>query len=198
MWPYPRILAHRGGGTLAPENTLAALRCGLAYGYRAVEFDVMLARDGVPVVDARSRNWAARWRAAAPVPDHYGGATGADGGGQPGWRAVRGRGRAHVRGRGRLIARRRHLDEYRDQARLRLRRADGRGGGARHAHVLCGGNRRRGQLPLLSSFSIAAWKAARPAAPDCARPAGQSTYPPIGRNGRRNWAWWRSIATTKH
>ncbi|MGK5054355.1 glycerophosphodiester phosphodiesterase [Janthinobacterium sp. RB2P8] len=50
MWPYPRTLAHRGGGTLAPENTLAALRCGLAYGYRAVEFDVMLAADGVPVV----------------------------------------------------------------------------------------------------------------------------------------------------
>ncbi|MDN2679543.1 glycerophosphodiester phosphodiesterase [Janthinobacterium sp. SUN033] len=50
MWPYPRTLAHRGGGTLAPENTLAALRCCLAYGYRAVEFDVMLASDGVPVV----------------------------------------------------------------------------------------------------------------------------------------------------
>ncbi len=50
MWPYPRILAHRGGGKLAPENTIAALRCGLAHGYRAVEFDVMLARDGVPVV----------------------------------------------------------------------------------------------------------------------------------------------------
>ena len=50
MWIYPNILAHRGGGKLAPENTLAALRCGLDYGYRAVEFDVMLARDGVPVV----------------------------------------------------------------------------------------------------------------------------------------------------
>jgi len=50
MWPYPRTLAHRGGGTLAPENTLAALRCGLAFGYRAVEFDVMLAADGVLVV----------------------------------------------------------------------------------------------------------------------------------------------------
>ena len=24
-WPYPRVVAHRGGGTLAPENTLAAL-----------------------------------------------------------------------------------------------------------------------------------------------------------------------------
>jgi len=50
MWPYPKRLAHRGGGTLAPENTVAALRCGLAHGYRAVEFDVMLAGDGVPVI----------------------------------------------------------------------------------------------------------------------------------------------------
>lgn len=50
MWPYPRILAHRGGGTLAPENTYAGLRCGMQAGFRAIEFDVMLARDGVPVL----------------------------------------------------------------------------------------------------------------------------------------------------
>jgi glycerophosphoryl diester phosphodiesterase len=50
MWPYPRILAHRGGGTLAPENTLAGLRRGMGAGFRAIEFDVMLARGGVPVV----------------------------------------------------------------------------------------------------------------------------------------------------
>ncbi|WP_137175011.1 glycerophosphodiester phosphodiesterase [Massilia sp. HP4] len=50
MWPYPRVIAHRGGGTLAPENTLAAVRCGIDHGYRAIEFDVMLARDKVPVV----------------------------------------------------------------------------------------------------------------------------------------------------
>lgn len=50
MWPYPKIVAHRGGGTLAPENTFAGLRCGLAYGFHAVEFDVMLSRDGLPIV----------------------------------------------------------------------------------------------------------------------------------------------------
>ena len=49
-WPYPRQVAHRGGGTLAPENTLAGLRCGLEHGFRGVEFDAMLARDGVPVL----------------------------------------------------------------------------------------------------------------------------------------------------
>ncbi|HEY8100154.1 MAG TPA: glycerophosphodiester phosphodiesterase [Burkholderiaceae bacterium] len=50
MWPYPKILAHRGGGTLAPENTIAGLACGVAHGFHAVEFDVMLAKDGVPVL----------------------------------------------------------------------------------------------------------------------------------------------------
>ncbi|MBP0597635.1 glycerophosphodiester phosphodiesterase [Herbaspirillum sp. LeCh32-8] len=50
MWPYPKILAHRGGGTLAPENTLAGFRTGLQFGYRAAEFDVMLTRDEVPIL----------------------------------------------------------------------------------------------------------------------------------------------------
>src|SRR5688572_5135746 len=50
MWPYPRIIAHRGGGILAPENTMAGLRRGLELGYRGVEFDVMLSRDGVPIL----------------------------------------------------------------------------------------------------------------------------------------------------
>ena len=49
-WPGPRVLAHRGGGSLAPENTLAALRAGQALGARGVEFDVMLSRDGVPLL----------------------------------------------------------------------------------------------------------------------------------------------------
>lgn len=50
MWTYPKVIAHRGGGTLAPENTLAGMRCGLEHGYRAVEFDVMLSSDGVPIL----------------------------------------------------------------------------------------------------------------------------------------------------
>jgi len=49
-WPYPRIVAHRGGGALAPENTLAALRLGASLGFRGAEFDVMLAADGTPVL----------------------------------------------------------------------------------------------------------------------------------------------------
>lgn len=49
-WLFPRVVAHRGGGALAPENTLAAMRCGVQHGFRAVEFDVMVAHDGVPVV----------------------------------------------------------------------------------------------------------------------------------------------------
>lgn len=45
-WPYPPLIAHRGAGRLAPENTLAAFRLGHAYGYRAFEFDVKLSSDG--------------------------------------------------------------------------------------------------------------------------------------------------------
>lgn len=44
-WPFPRIIAHRGGGSLAPENTLAAIRLGQSLGYTAHEFDVKLTLD---------------------------------------------------------------------------------------------------------------------------------------------------------
>ncbi|MBU3739111.1 MAG: glycerophosphodiester phosphodiesterase, partial [Rhodoferax sp.] len=47
-WPYPRWIAHRGAGKLAPENTLAAFRLGAAHGYRMFECDVKLSSDGVP------------------------------------------------------------------------------------------------------------------------------------------------------
>ncbi|HVF30816.1 MAG TPA: glycerophosphodiester phosphodiesterase family protein [Pyrinomonadaceae bacterium] len=45
-----KIIAHRGASAHAPENTLAALRLALESGADGVEFDVQLARDGVPVV----------------------------------------------------------------------------------------------------------------------------------------------------
>ena len=47
-WHYPRWVAHRGAGKLAPENTLAAFRLGASYGYRMFECDVKLSADGVP------------------------------------------------------------------------------------------------------------------------------------------------------
>jgi glycerophosphoryl diester phosphodiesterase len=47
-WPYPRWVAHRGGGKLAPENTLAAFRMGASHGYRMFECDVKLSFDDVP------------------------------------------------------------------------------------------------------------------------------------------------------
>lgn len=50
VWRYPRLIAHRCGGALAPENTLAGLRIAARIGCRAVEFDAMLCADGVPVV----------------------------------------------------------------------------------------------------------------------------------------------------
>lgn len=44
----PRWIAHRGGGALAPENTLAGIRLAARMGFRAVEFDVMLSADASP------------------------------------------------------------------------------------------------------------------------------------------------------
>ncbi len=44
-WPYPSIVAHRGGGKLAPENTLAAIDTGARHGHTMIEFDVKLSQD---------------------------------------------------------------------------------------------------------------------------------------------------------
>ncbi|XTZ38693.1 glycerophosphodiester phosphodiesterase [Salmonella enterica] len=45
-WPYPHIVAHRGGGKLAPENTLAAIDVGASFGHKMIEFDAKLSKDG--------------------------------------------------------------------------------------------------------------------------------------------------------
>ena len=44
------VIAHRGATAHAPENTLAAFRLAVAEGADAVELDVHLTHDGVPVV----------------------------------------------------------------------------------------------------------------------------------------------------
>lgn len=46
----PLVFAHRGGSTLAPENTLAAFDNGLRLGADGLELDVHLSKDGVVVV----------------------------------------------------------------------------------------------------------------------------------------------------
>ncbi len=47
---WPRILAHRGASSLAPENTIAAFSLARKLGAKGVEFDVHLARTGEAVV----------------------------------------------------------------------------------------------------------------------------------------------------
>lgn len=47
---YPRIIAHRCGGALAAENSLAGLAAAARIGCGGVEFDTMLSADGVPVL----------------------------------------------------------------------------------------------------------------------------------------------------
>ena len=73
FWPYPRWIAHRGAGKLAPENTLAAFKLGASHGYRMFECDVKLSLDDVlfllhdatldrttnAIGDARAQNWQA-------------------------------------------------------------------------------------------------------------------------------------------
>ncbi|MGH9312835.1 MAG: glycerophosphodiester phosphodiesterase [Vicinamibacterales bacterium] len=48
--PRPLVLAHRGGCTLGPENTLTAFERGFAAGADGFEIDVRLSRDGEIVV----------------------------------------------------------------------------------------------------------------------------------------------------
>lgn len=50
MTALPLIIAHRGASAHAPENTLAAFRMAVDAGADGIEFDVRLAKDGVPVV----------------------------------------------------------------------------------------------------------------------------------------------------
>jgi glycerophosphoryl diester phosphodiesterase len=48
--PTVLIIGHRGAAAVAPENTLVSFERALSDGADGIEFDVRLARDGVPVV----------------------------------------------------------------------------------------------------------------------------------------------------
>lgn len=49
-WPYPTLIAHRGAGKYAPENTLSAIRLGAAHGFQMMEYDVKLSQDGEAIL----------------------------------------------------------------------------------------------------------------------------------------------------
>lgn len=74
-WPYPRWVAHRGAGKLAPENTLAAFRLGAQYGYRMFECDAKLSSDGVPFLmhDATLDRTTNAKEVFGPAPSNVGG-----------------------------------------------------------------------------------------------------------------------------
>ncbi|HEY8051025.1 MAG TPA: glycerophosphodiester phosphodiesterase family protein, partial [Ramlibacter sp.] len=74
-WPYPRWVAHRGAGKLAPENTLAAFRLGAQYGYRIFECDAKLSADGVPFLmhDATLDRTTNAREVFGPAPSKVGG-----------------------------------------------------------------------------------------------------------------------------
>ena len=47
-WLQVKVIAHRCGGAMAPENSLAGLAAAARHGVHSVEFDVMLSADGEP------------------------------------------------------------------------------------------------------------------------------------------------------
>lgn len=44
--PYPRVCAHRGFNTIAPENSMPAFGAAIAMGAEEIEFDLWYTRDG--------------------------------------------------------------------------------------------------------------------------------------------------------
>jgi len=49
IMPYPRICAHRGFNTVAPENSMPAFGAAVALGAEEIEFDIWSTKDGVLV-----------------------------------------------------------------------------------------------------------------------------------------------------
>jgi len=163
-WPYPRLCAHRGGGSLAPENTLAAIRLGHSLGYRAVEIDVRFSSDGVPVLQhdaildrTTSGHGPLAEQAWAELASLDAGS----------WHSPPFRGEPIARlADAAVLLRSLHL-----YANVEIKRIPGRHRecGEKVANAVAAAWKGAGEAPLLSSFSAEALEAARQAQPGLAR-----------------------------
>lgn len=163
-WPYPRLVAHRGGGILAPENTLAGIRLGKSLGYRMAEIDIRFSRDGVEVLqhDARlDRNTNGK----GPLADRTWAELATLDAGS--WRSedFRGEPLARLEDAARLF---RSLPMF---ANVEIKRIPGRHRecGERVANAVAAAWKGAVDVPLLSSFSTEALEAAKNAQPGLPR-----------------------------
>jgi glycerophosphoryl diester phosphodiesterase len=163
-WPYPRLVAHRGGGSLAPENTLAAIRLGQSLGFRMAEFDVKLSRDGVAFLlhdstldRTTSGRGAAGERAWAELAAFDAGAWLSD--------AYRGEAIPSLDEAARVLRERGTIANVEIKPSPGTDRETGRAVAGRSAVLWEGA----AVAPLLSSFSFAALQAAREVAPSLPR-----------------------------
>lgn len=172
-WPYPRVIAHRGGGSLAPENTLAAFETGAALGLKMVEFDAKLSQDAIPFLlhDDRVDRTSNGHGAAAAMT--YAELAALDAGSwfDPSFAGERMPTLEQVARRCRALGL---------AANIEIKPCHGRDGAtgllvARQALHLWDGIQ---PAPLLSSFSVEALEAARLAAPDLPRGLLLDDVPP--------------------
>jgi glycerophosphoryl diester phosphodiesterase len=164
LWPYPDVIAHRGAGLHAPENTRPAIALGAELGHRMCELDVKLSADGVPVLlhdNTLDRTTDGRGRVADTPLSAL--------------RALDAGAWLNPRFRGTRVP---TLDEAADtlraagmMANLELKPCPGREAetGRVVARAVLAGWRDAPVLPLLSSFSREALRAARTAAPGLPR-----------------------------
>ncbi len=161
VWPYPTLFAHRGGGIHAPENTLAAIRTGHAHSYAAVEFDVKLSGDSVAMLmhdSTLERTTNGRGRVTdATMPELEALDAGA-------WHSEPFRGERIPR----FLAVAKYLHGLGLMANVEIKPCEGNEGetGRLIAELCVELWRDRFVKPLVSSFSLAALKAARAAAPE--------------------------------
>ena len=160
-WPYPQIVAHRGGGKLAPENTLAAIDVGAKYGHTMIEFDAKLSQDKQifllhdDTLDRTSNGWGVAgdiaWQKLAQLD--AGGWYSRDYAGEPLLRDVAERCRQHQM-----------------MANIEIKPSSGKDVETGRDVALAARELWQGQTaPLLSSFSYAALEAAMQAAPELPR-----------------------------